>query len=115
MMRKGILSMLSFIVKPCLVILLIFGVFGVVYIRSSFLRLEYSLGELERKKMNDLKERKILLAEKISLLSFAKFEGDQMGNDSFILPDRIKVIHVDRQKRYLPYKASLERKQLSEP
>jgi hypothetical protein len=57
----------------------------------------------------------MLLAEKSSLLSFAKFEGDFNGKEGFILPDRLKVVHLSRQKTYASYKASLEKKQLAEP
>lgn len=115
MMHRGRMNILSFIFKPLLILLLIFGVFGLVYLRSGFLKLEYGLGDLEKKKMNYLRERKMLLAEKMSLLSFAKLEASQSAGESFILPDRVRVIHVDKQKRFLPYRASLERRQLTEP
>lgn len=115
MMYKNSMSILSFIIKPLSIIFLIFCVFGLVYLRSSFLTLEYSLGDLEKKKMNCLKERKMLLAQKASLLSFAKLEASHSDSEGFVLPDRIKVVHINKQKRHLPYKASLERRQLSEP
>jgi len=115
MMCRGRINILSFIIRPLLIALLIFGVFGLVYLRSSFVKLEYSVGDLEKKKINCLRERKMLLAEKTSLLSFAKLEESPGASDSFVLPDRIKVIHVDKQNRSLPYKASLERRQLTEP
>ena len=114
-MRRERTSILSFVVKPLLIALLIFGVFGLVYLRSSFVKLEYSVGDLEKKKTNCLRERKMLLPEKTSLLSFAKLEESPVASDNFVLPDRIRVIHVDRQNRSLPYKASLERRQLTEP
>jgi hypothetical protein len=103
-------TILSFVVKPFLIGLIVIGVFGLVYLRSGFLKLEYSLSDLEQKKMHCLKERKMLLAERISLVSFAKFEGNFDGREGFVIPDRLKVIHMSTQKRYLPYKASLERK-----
>ena len=115
MMPRGRTNILSFLIKPLLVALLVFGVFGLVYLRSSFVRLEYTVGDLENKKTNCLRDRKMLLAEKTSLLSFAKLEESPDASDGFVLPDRIKVIHVDKQNRSLPYKASLERRQLTEP
>lgn len=115
MIKKGGMNLLSFIYKPLLILFLIFGVFGLVYLRSSFVGLEYSLGDLEKKKMNYLKERKMLLAEKTKLLSFAQLETSYNDNEGFFLPDRIKVIHVNKQKRSQPYKASLERSRLTEP
>jgi len=105
----------SFVLKPFLVLLLIVGIFGLVYLRSNFLTLEYSFGELEKKRMSCLKEQKMLLAEKTSLLSFAKLESSRTSAGGFVLPDRIKVIHISKEKRHLPYKVSLERRQLAEP
>lgn len=95
--------------------LLIFGIFGLVYLRSGFLQLEYSIGDLEKKKMNYLRERKMLLAEKTSLLSFARFEASYKDGEGFVLPDRIKVVHLSKVKGSLPVRVSLERGKLSEP
>ena len=106
---------LSWVFRSFLVVLLVVGVFGLVYLRSNYLRLEYCLGDLEKKKTQALREKKMLLAVKTSLVSFAKMEAPQAGTDGFVLPDRIKVIHIDTQKKYMPYRASLERRQLSEP
>jgi hypothetical protein len=110
MTHKCKMNILSCIFKPLLVLLLIFGAFSLVYLRSSFLKLEYSLGDLEKRKMDCLKERKILLAEKTGLLSFAKLEVSQSEDESFILPDRVKVIHLSNEKRDLPQRASLEKR-----
>jgi hypothetical protein len=116
MKKTGVGSViLSFFLKPLLVLLLISGVFGVVYLRSSVMKLEYSIGELEKKKVDYLKERKMLLAQKTSMLSFEKLEASFGNRQGFVLPDRVKVIHVDKQKRYLPRKTSLEKRQLAEP
>ncbi len=115
MIRKSRMNVLSLICKPLLIALFVFGVFGLVYLRSSFLKLEYSLGDLEKKKMNYLKERKIMLAERASLLSFAQLEAAHSDSESFVLPDRVRVVHMDKQGRSLPYRVSLEKKQLAEP
>jgi hypothetical protein len=80
-------SVFSFLLKVFMVSLLIAGVFSIICLRSSFVKLEYRLGTLEH--LNTTEE--------------------------FILPDRIKVIHVDKKKQYLPKRASLERRQLAEP
>jgi hypothetical protein len=101
--------------KPVLIVFLVFAFFSIAYLRASFVKLEYSLGELEQRKMNSLRERKMLLAEKASLLTFAKLEDSRNDREGFVLPDRIKVIHVDKTKKFLPYKASLERGQLTVP
>jgi 5-bromo-4-chloroindolyl phosphate hydrolysis protein len=104
----------TFIIKPLFFVLLLIGVFGLVYLRSSVMTLEYKLGELEKTKMDYLRERKMLLAEKTSMVSFKKIASlDE--TQGFVFPDRIRVIHVKKQGGSLPYKATLERKQLTEP
>jgi hypothetical protein len=113
-MRKSSMNIFSFILKLLLILLLISCVFGVVYLRSSYLTLEYSLGDLEKKKMDSLKERKMLFAEKTGLLSFEKLEASQKS-EGFILPNRVKVVHLSKQKKTLPFKTSLERGRLAEP
>ena len=114
MIQKGGSNMLLLILKPLIVALLLFGVFCLVYLRSSVMTLEYTLGELEKKKMSYLRERKMLLAEKTSMLSVKKVEASLGGEGGFVFPDRVRVIHVKIQKGALPYKASFERKQLSD-
>jgi hypothetical protein len=109
------ISFLSLICKPLLIALFVFGVFSLVYLRSSFLNLEYSLGDLEKQKMDCMRERKMMLAEKAKLLTFARLETAHGNSDSFILPDRVMVVHLDRKGRALPYTVSLEKKQLAEP
>lgn len=114
-MRKTRMNLVTFILKPFLIILLLIGVFGLVYLRANFVKLEYSLGELEKKKMHCLRDQKILFAEKTSLLSFARLESSPSDQEGFVLPDRVKVVHITKQKGSLPHQASLKQKQLAEP
>ncbi len=115
MMRRKRSGFLSFMLKSFLVILLVLCVFGIVKLRSDFLKLEYSIGELENKKTNALRERKLLLAERTNILSFAKITTTQPSEEGFIIPDRIKVMSIDKNKKYMPYRASLEKRNLNEP
>lgn len=87
---------------------LLIGVFGLVYLRSSIVKIEYSLGELEKKKTECMRDRKLLLAEKTSLLSFARLESSQHDENGFVLPDRIKVVHIGKTMRSLPRQAALK-------
>ena len=114
-MRRGGFNAFSMIAITLMSVILISCLFGIVYLRSNFLTMEYNLSELENKKMNCLTERKTLLAEKTSLLSFANLQGDFSRQGGYVLPDRVKVRYISKQGRFLPYKASLEKKQLTEP
>jgi hypothetical protein len=115
MMRKTRTNLGTILLRPLLIALVLLGVFGLVYLRSNFMKLEYSLGELEKKKMQCLRDRKMLSAEKTSQLSFARLESSADDREGFILPDRLKVVHVSKQARSLPHQVSLKQKQLSEP
>jgi len=110
MIYTGSRIIFSIILRPLLIALLLVGVFGLVYLRSSVMTLEYCLGDLEKTRRNYLRERKMLLAEKTSLLSFERVEASLSRSRGFVLPDRIRVIHVKNRKETLPYNASLERK-----
>jgi hypothetical protein len=102
------------IVKTCLIALLLCGLFGIVYLRSSVMQLEYTIGSLEKTKMNKLRERKMLLAEKTSLLSFEKIEASLNVSQGFVMPDRIRVIHVKKHEEVSPYRTALETKRMRE-
>lgn len=108
-------NLLSLLFKPLCIVLLLLGMFSVVWLRSNVVKLEYKLGELEKKKEECFKVKRMLLAEKASLLSFGKVEASMGKNYGFVFPDRVRVIHVEKQKESLPYKASLQEKQLVEP
>ena len=108
-------NVVSFIIKPLLIALLLFSLFGLVWLRSHVVTLEYNLSDLEKKKIACLKERKMLLAAKANILSFGKVEASLSKNHSFVFPDRIRVIHVKKQKESLPHKVSLDKKRLIEP
>ena len=102
------------LLKPLIIVLLLFGLFGIVYLRSSVMKLEYTIGALEKEKMEHLRERKMLLAEKTSLLSFEKIEASLGMSQGFVLPDRIRVIHVKKQEEVSPYRTALEKKHMTE-
>lgn len=106
MIHTGHRNMLSFIVKPLFIALLLFGIFSIVWLRSGVVTMEYSIGDLEKKKMLVLKDRKMLMAERASLLSIQKVENTAMGNFGLVFPDRAKVIHVKKQRGPVPYMAS---------
>ena len=108
-------SIVSFVFKVFLIILLIVGGFAVVYLRSSFIKLEYSVASLEKEKNGYLKERKMLLAQKSGFLGFEKLGASLNKDQKFIIPDRLQVIHIQKATRYLPHKASLESRSLAEP
>ncbi len=70
------------------IILVLFSVFAILWMRSNIIALEYRLSNLEEKKKILLRENRNLLAQKASLTSFAKISRT---DDCFlVLPDRKK-------------------------
>jgi hypothetical protein len=57
----------------------------------------------------------MLFADKTSQLSFARLESSADERDGFVLPDRLKVVHIAKQSKSLPQQVSLKQKQLAEP
>ncbi len=107
-------STFSFIVIPLVVLLLLFGIFSIVWLRSSVRAMEYNIAQLEDQKMKVLKERKMLMAEKASLLSIQNVKNSEDGKLGLVFPDRVKVIYV-KKGGSVPYRVSLEGRPLAEP
>lgn len=101
--------MVSYVVKVFSCFLVVLGVFGLVWLRSSIRSVEYEIGALERELGGVQKGRKVLVAERASLFSIqktGKIAGERIGLD---FPDRAKVFYVKRDKGDIPYEASFRK------
>lgn len=110
-------NMLSFLYKPLCVVFLLISLFGLVWLRSGIVATAYELRTLEEKKMSALKDMKMLLAERANHMSLQKmsasFKENTRGNNVYASADsffqnRVRVIHMKKNKGAVPYKASLE-------
>ncbi len=110
MNRSGIFS---FFLVPLSVLLILFGIFSIVWLRSSVRTAEYSIAALDHKRMEILRDRKTLMAEKASLLSIQSVKNKGSGKLTLVFPDRVKVVYVKKDGKNTPFKASLEGRQLS--
>lgn len=100
-------SMVSYMIKPLFVTLLLCGLFGIVWLRSNFISLEYTISDLENRKADRLRETKMLMAEKASLMSMHKVEKTTVRDLGLVFPDRTRVVYVKERSRG-PQKASLD-------
>ncbi|GAB4387587.1 MAG: hypothetical protein Kow0025_02010 [Thermodesulfovibrionales bacterium] len=82
------------------------GVFGLVWLRSSIVSLEYRIGEMQMQKAQALKEEKALAAE---LAAFLSIQEVKERRAALVFPDRQRVVHVMRDQRGIPYTASLRK------
>jgi cell division protein FtsL len=87
-------SVLSYLIKPFFILLILFGIFGIIWLRSSIISMEYSISELENEKIDRLKDMKTLMAEEASLLSTQKVEKVAARNLGLTLADRTRVVYV---------------------
>ena len=88
----------------CLVVIL--GIFGLVWLRSGITRVEYELGSLERELGGVLSEHKSLIAERSSLFSACRVAGGAERELGLEFPDRSKVFYVKRDKGDIPVEAA---------
>lgn len=99
------------LLKPLSVVMLLISIFSIVWLRSSFVSLEYSISSLEKKKAALMRGRKMLAAERASLLSVERFErvaGNSTVNGGFTFPDRVKVVYVKKTNDNEPHRASFK-------
>jgi cell division protein FtsL len=90
--------MLLGIARPLFVILLLCGLFGIVWLRSNIVSTEYAISELENKKTDVLRETKMLMAERASVLSMQKVEETAMKRLGLSFPERTRVVFVKKNK-----------------
>ncbi len=121
MMRRPNNNFLEFIYKPLCIVILLFGLFGMVWLRAGVVSISYDLRNLEEKKMEALKDKKMLLADRSKVISLANLSstlqsqgqrqdsGDyKRVSSAYVFPDRVKVIHVKKRTGPETYRASLE-------
>lgn len=121
MMRRPNNNFLEFIYKPLCIVILLFGLFGMVWLRAGVVSISYDLRNLEEKKMEALKDKKMLLADRSKVISLANLSstlqsqgqrqdsGDyKRVSSGYVFPDRVKVIHVKKRTGPETYRASLE-------
>jgi hypothetical protein len=94
--------MVSYLLTPLSIIFLLCGIFAIVWLRSNLISLEYSISELEKHRLDSLREAKMLIAEKSSQLAFLKVEKKAATNLGLVFPSRTKVLHV-KEKSAGPY------------
>jgi hypothetical protein len=94
--------------KPLFGVFLLGAIFGIVWLRSSILTMEYTISELENKKMERLREAQMLLAERAALLSMQKVEKTAVRTLGLVFPDRTRIVHV-KSTAQGPLRASFEK------
>jgi cell division protein FtsL len=82
----------SLFIKAVFILFILVMIFATLWIRSAIISTEYKLSTLEQQKKELLIEKKLLIAEKASLISIAKLEAT--SQKEMIFPDRKKVVFI---------------------
>ncbi len=93
--------------KPVSLVLLLSLVFGIVWLRSSVVSLEYSLSSLETKRSELMRDRKVLIAEQANLLYIGRIQSVASNGTGLGFPDRARVVFVKASGQPDTYRASL--------
>jgi hypothetical protein len=107
-------SVLSYCIGPSCVTLILCGIFGIVWLRSNFTTLEYHISKLEHRKIDELRETKMLMGKKASLLSLHRPDKAGTVRLGMVFPDRAKVVYV-KENKITSYKASITHDQNGSP
>lgn len=108
-------SIFSYVLIPVVAAVILFGIFSIVWLRSNVRAVEYGISSLENKRMEIIKERKLLLAERSSIQSIQNVKNKGDGKLGLVFPDRVKVVYVKKGEGSGPLRASLEGRNLSGP
>ena|SRR5208283_4256104 len=106
-MRRRKKNWFVVLLKPVSLMMLLFMIFGIVWLRSSVVSLEYSLSNLEKKKTELMRDKKVLAAEQSNLLYIGRLQSVASNGAGFEFPDRVRVIYVKASDKSDIYKASL--------
>ncbi|MCX8030231.1 MAG: hypothetical protein N3A59_01455 [Thermodesulfovibrionales bacterium] len=101
---------ISLIFKSLSLILVIVVVFFVLKHKNTVTTLEYQISLLEKKKMQLIKEKDQLRAEKLKLASIDNIKKFASAHEEFQFPDRKKVITVVTTKEAEPRSAAYKSK-----
>jgi len=105
-MRRPKQSWFISFLKPVLLVVLLFLVFGVVWLRSSVVSLEYSISSLEKKRSELMRESKTLAAEQANLLYIGRIRSVAFNGIGLEFPDRVRVVYVNTAPDRGFYRAS---------
>jgi hypothetical protein len=112
-------NIISLFYKPLCVLLMLAGLFSLIWLRSSIVSMTYGLRDLEERTMEARKDMKILLAERSSLMSVSKVTASlnepfhnavssvSLPESGYVMPDRTRVVMVQKNRTAEPQKASL--------
>ncbi|MBI5409016.1 MAG: cell division protein FtsL [Nitrospirae bacterium] len=96
------------LMKLCLPLYIVFCLFAIIWLKAAVVNLEYELGELDKKRADLIRERKMVVAQRASFYSTEKIEKAAVTSLGMTLPVRGNVFYVKRTQAAVPVKASMK-------
>ena len=99
-------GVVSAVIKPLCILVLVAGLFSLVWLRANVVSNAYAIRALEEKKIAALKDLKMLSAERSKMMSLASVGASGVqspkaaphpSKGEFVFPDRVKVYHVTEE------------------
>ncbi|NOZ26137.1 MAG: hypothetical protein GXO94_08640 [Nitrospirae bacterium] len=102
--RRGFLGR---IIKPFLVLAIVFLIFSTIWLHSRVTAFEYELGQLQKQRVALIKERRELVAKRAQMVSLKKVQYIAANRMGLVYPDRKRVFFVKSDRGPTPYTAGL--------
>jgi len=87
-------NLVQFLLKPLSILIILGGIFCIVWLRSGIKSLEYKLGTLQMKEEQLTREYRNLLIQRDDVLSLKRVEYVAIERMGFVFPDRNRVFYV---------------------
>jgi hypothetical protein len=96
------------LLKFGLPIYVIAGLFALVWFRTEVVSLEYELGELNKQKVNLIREQRLVTAKRANFYSAKNIEETAVKVLGMSSPDRNNIYYVERTTGASLYKVSMK-------
>lgn len=106
--RRARNSKKSYLLKIGVPLYFVFCVFALIWLNAEVVSLKYELGEIDRKRTENLRVKKMMTAQRASFYSAEKIERVAVNDLGMTLPVRENIYYVKRTKAAGAYKASMK-------
>ncbi len=86
---------------------IVVSIFALIWFRTTVVNLEYKLGELDKQKVELVREKRLVTARRASFYSAKKIEDMAIKQLGMSLPERENIFFVKRTTDAGPYRASM--------
>jgi cell division protein FtsB len=97
-----------FVLKLSCFLYIVLCLFLMIWLRAAVVNLEYEIGDLDKQRVDLVRERKIMVARRANFYSTGKIEKVALRRLGMTMPERQNVYYVKRRLAAGPYRTSLK-------